>query len=126
VGVLVAVRSETESSWNLGVIRHVRGGQHRQHHAGVQLISKSVVPVYLRTLNGVAQGNKRQNALLLNTRPSAHGSLHIVARRDRFDARQSLEAQFGTPPATHLLEPGSVVESGYDFDWLRYKVKPIT
>jgi hypothetical protein len=122
VGILVAVRSETESAWSLGIIRRMKGDEHRQHRIGIQLISKAAVPVYLRSLTGVEQGAKRQNAILLSARPSPSGSLHIVARRDLFGGRDPLEAQYGRPPTTIILEPSGIVESGHDFDWLRYKL----
>ncbi len=127
VGMLVALRGETESSWNPGIIRRVKGDEHRQYRIGVQLISKSAIPVYLRSLASMAQGGKRQSALLLSARPSPNGSLHVVTRRDLFGGRESLEATYGNPPATVIMDAGRVVESGYDFDWLRYKVsEPIT
>jgi hypothetical protein len=122
VGVLVALRSETDSSWNLGVIRRVKADERRQHHIGIQLISKTAEPVYLRSLTGVEHGSKRQIGILLSARPSPNGSLHIVVRRDLFNGREPLEALFGTPPLPVILEPGGVVESGHDFDWLRYKL----
>ncbi len=122
VGVLVALRSETEAAWEVGIIRRVKTDEHRQHRVGIQLISKSATVVYLRKTSGAGQGGKRQTALLLASRPSRTGSLHIVARRDLFDGRESLEATFGTPAATVALDPGGVVESGQDFDWLRYKL----
>ena len=122
VGILVALRTEIDSSWNLGVIRRVKGDEHRQHHIAIQLISKVPVPVYLRSMTGVEQGSKRQNAILLSARPSPSGSLHIVARRDLFAGREPLEAMFGNPASTVMLDPGGVVESGHDFDWLRYKL----
>ena len=122
VGMLVALRSETESSWYLGIIRRVKGDEHRQYRIGVQLISKSTIPVYLRSLSRMAQGSKRQNALLLSSKPSPNGSLHIVTRRDLFGGRVPLEAMYGNPPTTIIMEAGGVVEAGYDFDWLRYKV----
>ena len=122
VGLLVALRSETDSSWNLGVIRRVTGDEYRQHRIAIQLIAKLPVPVYLRSLPGVEQGSKRQNAILLSARTSPSGSLHIVARRDLFDGREPLEAMYGKPASTVILHPGGVVESGHDFDWLRYKL----
>ena len=125
VGILVALRSETDLSWHLGVIRRVTGNEHRQHRVAIQLIAKLPVPVYLRSLPGVEQGSKRQNAILLSARTSPSGSLHIVARRDLFDGREPIEAMFGKPPSTVILDPGGVVESGHDFDWLRYKLAPL-
>jgi hypothetical protein len=122
VGMLVALQSETDASWHIGIIRRVKSDEHRQHRIGVQLISKSAVAVHLRSLARMAPGSKRQSALLLSTRPSSNGSLHIVARRDLFGGRESLEALHGEPPTTVILETGGLVENGYDFDWLRYKV----
>ncbi|HTD91850.1 MAG TPA: hypothetical protein VK663_14380, partial [Burkholderiales bacterium] len=121
VGVLVAVRSETESSWNLGVIRRVKGDDYRQYHIGIQLISKSAVPVQLRTLTAASAGRKRQSAILLSERPSRAGSLHIVVRRDLFSGREPIEALYGKHESGVRLDPGGVVETGDDFDWLRYK-----
>lgn len=121
VGVLVALRTETESSWDLGIIRRVKSDELRQHRIGLQLISKSAVPVYLRKPGAAAQGGKPQTAILLGTRPSRSGSLHIVTRRDLMDAREPLEAVYSNPPVTISLGQGNVLESGHDFDWLRYK-----
>lgn len=122
VGVLVAVRGETDPGWQLGIVRRVKADQYLQHHIGIQLISRSPLPVYLRTLSGVAQGRTRQFAILLSERPSPNGSMHIVARRDLFSGREPVEAQYGQAETTALLDAGGVVESGHDFDWLRYKL----
>lgn len=122
VGVLVAVRGETDSKWQLGIVRRVKADQYGQHHIGIQLITKSPVPIFLRTLPGVAQNRTRQFAILLNERPSASGSVHIVVRRDLFSGREPVEAHYGDPPTTVMLDVGGVVESGHDFDWLRYKM----
>ncbi len=122
VGIVVAVRSETDVSWHLGVIRRVKADAYTQRHIGIQLISKTPIAVYLRTLSGVAQGRKRHSAILLSARPSPSGSMHIVVRRDLFSGREPIEAMYGQPETTITLEAGGVVESGHDFDWLRYKI----
>ena len=121
VGVIIALRSEMDSSWSLGVIRRVKGDEHRQHRIGIQLISKAPVPVYLRSITGVEQGSRRQPSILLNTRTSSSGSMHIVTRHDLLTGREPIEARYGRPATTLVLEPGGIVESGYDFDWFRYK-----
>ncbi len=122
VGLLVALRSEMDASWSLGVIRRVKGDEHRQHRIGIQLISKLPVLVRLRTAASLGQGGKHQHVILLSARVSPNGSMHIVARRDLLTGCDAIEAMYGKPPATVVLEPGGVVESGHDFDWLRYKV----
>jgi hypothetical protein len=126
VGVLVALRSDTDAVWNLGLIRRVKSDENRQHHIAIQLISRAAVPVYLRSLTGVEHGSKPQSAILLSPRLSPNGSLHIVARRDLLSGREPIEATYGKPVSTVIIDPGGVVESGHDFDWLRYKLsKPI-
>ena len=59
VGIIVALHSDMDSAWQLGVIRRVKGDERRQFHIGIQLISKSPVSVHLRSLIGVEQGSRR-------------------------------------------------------------------
>jgi hypothetical protein len=122
VGTLVGVRSETESLWSMGIVRRVKSDEHRQYHIGIQLISRTALLVYLRTLTAVEQGGKRQSAILLSTQPSPNGSLHIIARSDLLSGNDALEAMYGNPPSTVIMESLGAVESGDDFDWLRYKL----
>lgn len=127
VGVLVALRTETDSSWDIGIIRRVKGDEHRQHRIGIQLISKTAIPVYLRRAGSAALAAKWQSAILLGARASRSGSLHIVARRDLLGGREPLEAMYGNPATTVTLERSGVIETGQDFDWLRYKLlDPLT
>lgn len=126
VGVIVALRGEMDAAWNMGIIRRVKGDEHRQHRIGIQLISKAPVSVHVRSISGLEQGSRRQHAILLSSRASPSGSLHIVARHDLLSGREPIEAMYGKPAVTSVLEPGGVIESGYDFDWLRYKlVEPL-
>ena len=126
VGVILALRGEMDATWSMGIIRRVKGDEHRQHRIGIQLISKSPVSVHLRSISGLEQGRKRQHAILLSARVSPSGSLHIVARRDLLSGREPIEAMYGKPAVTQVLEPGGALETGYDFDWIRYKlVEPL-
>ena len=139
VGTLVALQPAAEAivRLSIGVIRRVSDHGERQHRLGIQIISNSAVPVYLRTYfrtrlgthlgtsPGARQGRDREPAILLREQPSANGSLYLLARRDVFSGREPVEASFGSkenPHATVILEPAGVVESGNDFDWLRYKM----
>ena len=122
VGMLVALQPETaqEVLLSVGIIRRVNHHANRQHRIGIQIISKSALPVYLRSLPGARQGRSHEAAILLNEQPAANGSLYVVARRDLFSAREPVEAAYGKAAAAVILEAGEVVESGNDFDWLRY------
>ena len=80
------------------------------------------MPVFVRSLSGIEHGSKHQTAILLSPRPSPNRSLHIVARIDLLTGRAPLEATFGKPASTIMLDAGGVVERGHDFDWVRYKL----
>lgn len=122
VGVLVAFRTEAQSMWQVGIIRRVREHNYRQHHVGIQVVSTAAQVIPIRTLTGARQGHKRECGLLLGEQPLDNGNLQILARRDIFSGREPVEATFGRDQKTVILEPGGVVESGQDFDWLQYRL----
>ncbi|MBM3343351.1 MAG: hypothetical protein FJY56_14770 [Betaproteobacteria bacterium] len=124
VGQLVALRTEREPTWRIGIVRRVSGLQ-RQHHLGIQVLSQRALPVYLRTLTGARQGRAPVAGILLSDTPSASGSFHILARRDLFGTSEAIEAVFGAQPSALTLEPAGEAESGQDFDWLRYKLATV-
>ena len=122
VGVLVGMRADGVASWSIGIVRRVSGDAYRQFRIGVQLISRAPVPVTLCVAGVADRSAKPRHALLLGTKPSAQGSLHILASRDIFSAKQLLEGGYGNPQVNVMLEAVGPVESGEDFDWLRYKL----
>jgi hypothetical protein len=128
VGVLVGLRAENEKVWSVGIVRRVKSDQHKQLHAGIQLMSKGPVPVSLRLVGSGDSGAsgdhaaKTQHALLLGAQPSPNGSLHIIAHRDIFSGNHQLDAEYGQPRAAVMLEAAGIIESGADFDWLRYRL----
>lgn len=121
VGMLVALRTQAETSWSIGIIRRVSEKNYRQHQVGLQFISRAALPIYLRTLTGARQGRKREGGLLLAAQPSPAGNLHVAIRRDLFSGREPVEALIGDQQVAVTLEPGGVVECGHDFDWLYFK-----
>lgn len=122
VGMLVGVRTEMESSWSVGMIRRVKGDAHQQFRIGVQLMAKMPVAVKLSLAPAADNSAALQHALLLSAKPSPNGSLHIIARRDVFSGSHVLEGVYGNPPAAVKLDAVGIIESGFDFDWLRYKL----
>ena len=126
VGVLLAVRTETETSWSVGAIRRLSSDEHRQFHVGIQLIARAARLVNVRTAVTAQQGGKHQSALMLGTGPSPSGSLHVIARSEALDGKTAVEAIYGDPPCAINLEPAGVLEMGVDFDWLRFKVSQAT
>jgi hypothetical protein len=121
VGMLVAMRIQVELSWSVGIIRRVGELKYRQHQLGIQVLSRAALPVFVRTLAGARQGRKRECGILMSEHPSPSGYLHIVMRRDLFSGNEPVEATFGDRDTAVTLQPGGVLETGHDFDWLYYK-----
>jgi hypothetical protein len=121
VGMLVATRTEAESWWSVGIIRRVSELNYRQHQLGIQVLSKTALPVFLRTLTGARQGRKPERGILMSEHPSPAGYWFILIRRDLFSGHEAVEATIGGRETPVTLAAGGVVESGHDFDWLYYK-----
>jgi hypothetical protein len=121
VGMLVATRTQTDLSWHIGIIRRVSELKYRQHQLGIQVLSRTSQPVYLRTVAGAKQGRTYESGILMSAQPSPAGYLYMLMRRDLFSGREPVEAQFGEQEAAVTLEAGGVLETGHDFDWLYYK-----
>jgi hypothetical protein len=101
--MLLALRTETNSAWSLGVRSRVKADEHRQRRFCEQLISTFRVELMLRTLAAAAQGLKAHGALLRSARSSPNGSLHVVASRDMLTGREALEASYGKPSQCSLM-----------------------
>lgn len=122
VGLLVAVRTAGDPAWRVGIIRRVKEHNYRQHHVGIQNLTRTPLAMFMRTLTGARQDRKQERAILLSDQPTPNGYLHVLARRDLFSGREAVEAVYGEQETAVILEPGGVVESGHDFDWLQFKV----
>lgn len=121
VGMLVATRIQTESSWSIGIIRRVNELKYRQHQIGIQVLSRAALPVFLRTHTGARQGRKQECGILLSEQASPSGNLYLVMRRDLFSGREPVEAAWGDAETAVTLQAGGVLESGHDFDWLYFR-----
>ncbi len=121
VGMLVATRTQTASSWSIGIIRRVNELQYRQHQLGIQVLSRAALPVFLRTQTGARQGRTQECGIMLSAQASPSGNLYVVMRRDHFSGREPVEATFGDADTPMILRAGGVLESGHDFDWLYFR-----
>jgi hypothetical protein len=121
VGMLVAMRTQADRSWSIGIIRRVSELKYRQRQIGIQVLSTTPLPVYLRTMTGARQGRKRECGILMSRQPSPAGYWYIIIRRDLFSGREPVEAVIGDQQSPVTLEAGGLLESGHDFDWLYYK-----
>ena len=123
VGTLIGVQSEGRNYWGVGMIRRISRDEHQQRRVGVQLLSKTAIPIKLTRPAAVSAFNAARDpgpAVLLSTAPDSHGEVGVVMREGIFNARDSLEMI--VRDKTYLLMPSRMVEGGEDFDWAKFKV----
>ena len=118
VGTLVGVQSEVEKHWGIGLIRRITRDEHQQRRVGIQLLTRSAIPIKVAKSGGSA--SDLQPAILLSTSPDKQGEFGVVLRHGLFNGRDSLD--MAVKSKGYLLMPSSIVEDGEDFDWAKYKV----
>lgn len=117
IGCLIGVRGETERHWGVGVIRRVTRDEHQQRRVGVQVLSKTAIPVTL----GSGRGEQsRRQAVLLSTTPDRSGEVAVVMDAGLYNSRDSLEMTAGAK--SFLLIPSRLAEGGEKYDWAKFKV----
>lgn len=118
VGGLIGVQSETSIYWGIGVVRRVASDEYQQRRVGIQLLSKTAIPV--RILHAGNSERSPEPAILLSTSPDNQGEVGVVLRAGIYNSRDSLDMTVNGKP--YLLMPASMVEGGEDFDWAKFKV----
>lgn len=123
VGTLVGVQNEVSPHWGLGLIRRIARDEHQQRQVGIQLLTKTAIPIKVAKSGSISNINptrEPQGAILLSTAPDKQGEVGVVLREGIFNGRDSLEMTI--KDKGYLLIPASMVEDGDDFDWARFKV----
>lgn len=118
VGELIGVRTEKEKSWSVGLIRRVKSDDYGQRRAGIQLISRTALPIQLKASGGTG---RVRPAILLNAEPSASGSMHVLVPQNAFTLRDTIVGMYGKDNERRCtLRPAGVLETGADFIWARF------
>jgi hypothetical protein len=123
VGTLVGLQSEASRHWGIGLIRRIMRDEQQQRHVGIQVLTRTAIPVKLspaHTLSFTAGDREAERAILLPTGPDARGEVAIVMRAGLYNARDGLDMMVSDK--AYQLTPVGLVESGEDFDWARFKV----
>jgi cyclic-di-GMP-binding protein len=123
VGVLIGLLPEDEGAqWGAGVVRRVETDARGQRRVGVQVLSRAVSPGTMRTQLGNGELGPPHNVVLLSKQPSASGYLQALLRPESFTLRDALEATRLPDGKSYHIMPSGLVESGPDFDRVRFKV----
>jgi hypothetical protein len=112
VGTLIGVQAEGSTYWGVGMIRRISRDEHQQRRVGVQLLSRTAIPIKLARASTVASFNAGREpgpGILLSTAPDSHGEVGVVMREGIFNARDSLEMI--VRDKAYLLMPSRMVEA---------------
>jgi hypothetical protein len=129
IGSLCTLQAAGQKTWWLGTIRRMRRDAHEHVHAGIEILSKKPLSVYLR---GIGEGAERAdnwqtssgsfrftfiNALILGESAATGGNPDILLKRDGFNPGIQYEVLMGGETPHVKLE--ELVERGEDYDRVR-------
>jgi hypothetical protein len=123
VGVLIGFLPEDENAkWGAGVVRRVETDARGQRRVGVQVLSRAVTPGTMCTRRANGDLGPPHNIVLLDGAPSRSGYLQALLRPEAFSLREVLEATRVTDGRSFVVLPSGMVESGPDFDRVRFRL----
>jgi hypothetical protein len=123
VGCLLGVQTETAKFWGAGVIRRITRDEFQQRRVGIQVLSKSVIPVMLTPAGSVSSFHAARGgepAILLSTTPDKNGEVSLLLRESTYSQHQPLD--MNVHGKTFYLMPVKLVEGGDDYDLARFTV----
>ena len=123
VGSLLGVQAETEEFWGTGVVRRLTHDEFKQRRAGIQFLSKAVIPVKLTPAGGGSSlhtGRDGEQAVLLSNYPDKNGEIALLMREGSFTAKQAFD--MNVRDRKFYLMPAKLVEGGEEFDHARFRV----
>ena len=123
VGVLIGFLPEDENArWGAGVVRRVETDARGQRRVGIQVLSRAVMPGTMCTWRSTGDRGAPHNVVLLDAKPSRSGYLQVLLRPGSFTLRDPLEVTRLSDGKSFVVLPSGLVESGPDFDRVRFKV----
>lgn len=129
IGTLCTLQAAEHKAWWLGAIRRMQRDPHDHVRAGIEIISKKPLSVYLR---GIGEGAERAenwqtssgsfrftflNALVLGESATSGTSPEILLKRDGFNPGIQYEVLMGEQTPHVRLE--ELLERGEDYDRVR-------
>ena len=123
VGALIGMKSEISEYLGIGVIRRITRDAHQQRRVGIQVLTKTAIPITISkssTMSALNFDLREETAILLTVKPDARGEVEVLLREGIFNGRDSLEMTLQR--RNFRLEPLRTLEAGDDFYWAKFKV----
>lgn len=129
IGILCALQAPGQKSWWAGVIQRIYRDEHDRPHAGIEILAKKPLSVYLR---GIGEGTERAenwqtssgsfrftylNAIILGESAGAGTRREILLKRDAFNAGIIYAVMMGDESRHVRLD--ELLERGPDYDRVR-------
>jgi hypothetical protein len=124
VGALIGMKNEVSDYLGIGLIRRITRDAHQQRRVGIQVLTKTAIPVKISKANTMSALNfdlREETAILLTVKPDARGEVEVLLREGIFNGRDSLEMTL--KDRSYQLLPLRIVEAGEAYYWARFKVK---
>jgi hypothetical protein len=123
VGALIGMKGETSNYLGIGLIRRITRDAHQQRRVGIQVLTKTAIPVTISKANTMSALNfdlREETAILLTVKPDDKGEVDMLLREGIFNGRDGLEMTL--QDRNYRLVPSSIIEAGEDYYWARFKV----
>ncbi len=123
VGVLIGVKPVgVNVPWGAAVVRRVETNARAQRRVGIQALSRSVIPATMCTVSASGVRGAPMSVILLDAEPSSSGYFLALLNPESSLLRDTIEVTRTADGKTFLLSPSGTVESGPNFDRVRFKV----
>ena len=123
VGAVIGMKSETSEYLSVGLIRRITRDGHQQRRVGIQVLTKTAIPVTISKASTMSALNfdlREETAVLLTVKPDERNEIGMLLRQGVFNGRDSLEMTLQR--RSYRLVPVRILETGEDFYWARFKV----
>ncbi len=125
IGGMVALKSESESIWRVGIVRRISCDEKKQKHVGIQCLSKAafittLCPISTPVPLALATGEPRENlqCILLTPVREGAGELSLLLSAGKFSSTDSYQMMINN--REYRLVPAKLVEGGEDFDLAKF------
>lgn len=120
VGCLIALRQETDTQWQAGIVRRLSKNSPQRGSVGIQTLARDMAAITVRGANAAPVG---ESGVLLDPRELSNApEARLLLRNGLARIGQNLQISHGGKPYT--LTPRTILEAGAGYEVVRVTVTP--